>query len=275
MIIWQYLVPKHKLSTLVHRIMRIETVWVKNAIIKWFAKQYQVNLSEAVRENTADYTSFNDFFTRSLKPDARPIAPENLICPVDGKVSQLGLIHDGQVITAKSQAYTLTQLLGDTNKSKNLENGHCMTVYLSPKDYHRIHMPCDGKLTAMTYIPGTLFSVNEESVAKIPALLARNERVICYFNTIFGEIALVLVGAVFVGSMQTVWQQKITPPYSKTSKNWTYNSEDIHLNKGEELGRFNMGSTIILILPNQFNGEVKELFTNTILGQSIQMGNAL
>ena len=271
MTFWQYLLPKHLLSAWMHQIMQIKVVWFKNALINWFVKKFQVNLSQAQRENTSDYQHFNDFFTRSLKPSVREIATTSLVCPVDGKVSQLGDISTGKIITAKSQHYSLKQLLGISDKADYFANGHYLTAYLSPKDYHRIHMPCDGKLCSMTYIPGTLFSVNEQSTQNIPVLLARNERVVCYFDTEFGQIALVLVGAIFVGSMQTVWHQRITPPYGQSVKQWQYKQVNIELKKGQELGRFNMGSTIILILPRQTDNP----FTQIKLNDSVQMGQAL
>lgn len=271
MTFWQYLLPKHLLSIGIHRVMQIQTPWFKNTLIKWFIKQFKVDLSLANRSQISEYLSFNDFFTRALKPEVRKIAAHGLVCPVDGKVSQLGNIHSGYVLSAKAQPYSVLQLLGQQDKADYYTHGSCITVYLSPKDYHRIHMPCDGQLKSMTYIPGTLFSVNQQSTQNIPALLARNERVICYFDTPYAEMAFVLVGAVFVGSMQTIWHGKITPPYGKKIKHWHYDSVDIRLSKGEELGRFNMGSTILQLLPKQ----VEDLYTNTKLGDLVQMGQGL
>lgn len=271
MIIWQYLIPKHLLSLGIHRLMKIRLKWFKNAIIKWFVKTYQVDLTEAIIEDINQYEHFNAFFSRQLKPKVREIAPHALISPADGVVSQLGTIHQNHILTAKSQAYSLVQLLGSQTEVKKFSQGYSLTIYLSPKDYHRVHMPISGQLKRMIYLPGALFSVNEKSVANIPALLAKNERVICYFDTLLGEVAIILVGAIFVGSMETVWHGCITPPYGKNVKNWDYTSVNIHLNKGEELGRFNMGSTVIMLMGKQENNP----FANTDFNQNIKMGQAL
>ena len=251
--------------------MQVRSGWFKNTLIKWFIHRYQVNLDEAIISDIKQYEHFNAFFTRALKPEMRKIAPQAVVSPADGVVSQLGEIHQGCILMAKSQTYQLAQLLGSQPGANYFAQGYGLTIYLSPKDYHRVHMPVSGQLKRMTYIPGTLFSVNEKSVVNIPALLARNERLICYFDTLFGEMAVILIGAIFVGSMQTVWQGKITPPYGKTVKHWDYKSVNIYLNKGEELGRFNMGSTVIVLMPKQASSP----FTNTKYQQTIEIGQAL
>lgn len=253
MIWWQYVTPQHWLSKLMFRFARIKNVWLKNRFIAWFVKSYQVNLSEAVRENIEDYQHFNDFFTRALKPDARKIADSLIICPVDGRVSQVGNINNAQIIQAKNHRYSVEQLLDNDIRSVEFKAGFFATIYLAPKDYHRIHMPYDGKLISMSYIPGDLFSVNQTTAENVDGLFARNERIVCYFETEFGLCAFVLVGAIFVGSMQTVWHGQINPSYQKQIQYFDYSNKSISLKKGQELGRFNMGSTVIMLMPNQTN----------------------
>ena len=250
------------------RFAKIETLWIKNTCTRWFVNKYNVNLAEAELENIEDYINFNDFFTRALKTDLRPISESKLISPVDGVVSQAGKIQDSQILQAKGRQYSTSELLVD-KASKELENGSFATIYLSPKDYHRIHMPCDGVLISMKYIPGNLFSVNQNTVNQVKRIFARNERLICLFDTDFGVMAFVLVGAIFVGSMQTEWQGQITPPYSKKVINYDYKGREIRLAKGDELGRFNMGSTVIMLLPEDFP-EMK-----LHAGQQLKMGQAL
>ena len=263
----QFLLPQHLLSRLMFRFARIKTSWIKNTFTAWFVSNYGVNLSEAKFENIEEYKDFNDFFTRSLKSDSRPISNSKLISPVDGVVSQCGSIEDSMILQAKSKKYSVSALLADNSKN-NFFNSFA-TIYLSPKDYHRIHMPCNGILKTMKYIPGNLFSVNQSTVNKIDNVFARNERIVCIFDTDFGEIALIMVGAIFVGSMQTSWEGQITPPYTKSVKNYNYNNDHISILKGDELGRFNMGSTVILMLPK----ESLELFLKQ--GQPIKMGQSI
>jgi len=268
--VWlQYLLPQHLLSKLMFRFSRIENTWLKNAFTHWFVKSYKVDLSQANRELVEDYKHFNDFFTRSLKPGARPIADSKIICPVDGAISQVGKINNTQILQAKGRDYSVGQLLGNDPRSVEFTDGFFTTIYLSPKDYHRIHMPYDGQLVSMDYIPGDLFSVNQQTAQNVDNLFARNERVVCYFETEFGLCAFVLVGAIFVGSMQTVWHGQINPPYKKQVQHFDYQDQSIALKKGEELGRFNMGSTVILLMPNQdkkFNLKESEV---------VRMGQAL
>lgn len=265
----QYLLPQHWLSKLMFRFTRIENTWLKNTFIHWFVKTYQVDLSQAKREQIQDYKHFNDFFTRSLKPDARVIANKPVICPVDGLVSQVGTIDNTQILQAKNHHYNTQQLLANNEKANEFTVGFFTTIYLSPRDYHRIHMPYDGKLIAMDYIPGDLFSVNQKTVQNVDNLFARNERVVCYFQTQFGLCAFVLVGAIFVGSMQMVWHGQINPPYAKTVQHFDYQNQNIQLKKGEEMGRFNMGSTVIMLMPNQNNK------LNLKAGETVKMGQAL
>jgi phosphatidylserine decarboxylase len=268
--IWlQYLMPQHWLSKLMFRFARIENTWLKNTFTHWFVESYQVNLSEAKREHVEDYKHFNDFFTRSLKSGARPITNSAIICPVDGTVSQVGKINNTQILQAKGHEYSVDQLLANDPRSAEFNHGFFTTIYLSPKDYHRIHMPYDGKLVSMDYIPGDLFSVNQQTAQNVDNLFARNERVVCYFETEFGLCAFILVGAIFVGSMQSVWHGQINPPYKKQVQHFDYQDQDIQLKKGEEMGRFNMGSTIIMLSPNQDNPfNLSEL-------EVVRMGQAL
>ena len=254
----QYLVPQHLLSTAMHWFMQMETPWIKNAQIKLLAKLYKIDLSEVPLDDITDYPSFNSFFTRSLKPGSRPIdsAPTTLVSPADGVVSQSQHLQGNTLIQAKCHDYTLEALLGgDIEYAKQFYNGDAAVIYLSPKDYHRIHMPCDGTLLSMTYVPGDLFAVNPATVRNVEGLFARNERLIIRFENEHGIFCLIMVGAIFVGSMETVWQGKITPPYQPTLQHWDYD-EPLAFHKGEEIGRFNMGSTVILLTPE---GQIPEL----------------
>ena len=268
--VWlQYLLPQHWLSKLMFRFARIENTWLKNTFTHWFVKAYQVDLSEANREQVEDYKHFNDFFTRSLKPGARPIADSKIICPVDGAASQVGSIDNTKILQAKGRSYSAQALLGSEEKAPIFQDGFFATIYLSPKDYHRIHMPYDGKLVSMDYIPGDLFSVNQQTAQNVDNLFARNERVVCYFETEFGLCAFVLVGAIFVGSMLSVWHGQINPPYKKQVQHFDYQDQNITLKKGDEMGRFNMGSTVILLMSNQ--GKQFKLKASEV----VRMGQAL
>lgn len=247
---WQYLVPKHLLSTWMHALMNSETVWFKRVVINQLVKFYGVNLQEAKRSNAEDYSSVNDFFTRSLAEDARPIDdnPQAMVSPADGKISQTGQLKNNQLVVAKGNHYSVEALLGgDVQLAQQFHDGDFAVVYLSPKDYHRIHMPFDGKLLSMMYVPGDLFAVNPSTVKMVPELFARNERLVISFETAAGPMVLVMVGAIFVGSMETVWQGKITPNYGHTLAYWDYQAESLHFEKGQEIGRFNMGSTVVML----------------------------
>ena len=248
----QYLMPGHLISRLIHRFTRIETPAIKNPFTRWFAAKFQINLAEAANGDLTAYRHFNAFFTRELKPGLRPICAQanTLACPVDGRVSQAGPIREGRVFQAKGHDYSLQTLLGgDAELATRFANGHFTTIYLSPRDYHRIHMPCSGTLREMIHVPGRLFSVNPATTRVIPGLFARNERVVSIFDTEFGPMAMVKVGAVNVGSIETVWAGEITPPAGRAAQHWYYDAEQaITLEKGAEMGRFNMGSTVVLVM---------------------------
>ena len=263
----QFLLPQHLLSRLMFRFARIQSPWIKNSFTSWFVSKYKVNLNEALLEDIDEYKHFNDFFTRALKDGSRPISDSQLVSPVDGLVSQYGSIKDSLIVQAKGKKYSVESLLAEN--SKNDLYTSFVTIYLSPKDYHRIHMPLDGSLKSMKYIPGNLFSVNQRTVDDIDQVFARNERLVCYFDSEYGEIALVMVGAIFVGSMETSWEGQITPPYNKSVKTFEYDSHQIKLSKGEELGRFNMGSTVILLLPRNVSKMNFEFNKTLKMGQSL------
>lgn len=246
----QYILPHHFLSNLMSKFTHSEIKVWKNLMIKQIIKFYGVNMSEAKEQNIDNFSSFNHFFTRELKLDARPITTvKNAIaCPADGAVSQAGLIEQGKIFQAKGKSFSATDLLGaDINRAKPFEQGSFSTIYLSPKDYHRLHMPVRGTLTEMIHIPGRLFSVNNATTHSVPGLFAKNERVACLFDTELGPMALVLVGAIFVSSIETTWHGVVTPPTRNSVRSWKYQNNEIILAKGEEMGRFNMGSTIIVL----------------------------
>ena len=263
----QFLIPQHLLSKLMFRFARIQTPWIKNTFTSWFVSTYKVDLKEAKLQDINEYKHFNDFFTRALKTDSRPISDSKVVPPVDGEVSQFGSIEESLIVQAKGKKFSVEALLANQSK-KDLYTSFA-TIYLSPKDYHRIHMPLDGSLKSMKYIPGKLFSVNQNTVNNIDQVFARNERLICYFDTEFGEIALVMVGAIFVGSMETSWEGQITPPYNNSVKTFEYSSSQIKLCKVEELGRFNMGSTVILLLPHNAPSMNIEFNKTLKMGQSL------
>ena len=246
----QYILPHHFLSGIMHRLARCENRRWKNAFIKLIVRLYGVNLAEAQEPNPEAYPSFNAFFTRALKPEARPLCNEAnaLLCPADGAISQIGEITTGRILQAKGKLFDATELLGgDPERAKPFLNGKFATIYLSPRDYHRLHMPLAGTLREMVHIPGRLFSVNAATANSVPNLFARNERVAAIFDTEAGPMALVLVGAIFVASIETVWHGEVTPPTRAEVKTWTYGEDAPRLAKGEEMGRFNMGSTIIVL----------------------------
>jgi phosphatidylserine decarboxylase len=220
------------------------------AIIRWFVRRYGVDMNEAADADITHYQSFNDFFTRALKPGVRPMAEAPLICPVDGAISQFGAIERDQIFQAKGHRYSTTALVGgDAALAAHFQDGLFATLYLSPKDYHRIHMPCDGRLLRMIHVPGDLFSVNPTTARGVPGLFARNERVVCVFDTAFGPFVLALVGATIVGSMATVWHGVVNPPRSATVREWSYTDQDLRLKQGAEMGRFLLGSTVVMLFP--------------------------
>ncbi len=273
-ILLQRIIPQHWLSMQMYKLTRCKIGFIKNFLIKTVIKLYKVDMDVAVEQNPANYIHFNDFFVRQLRTDARPVTAEEkaIASPVDGAVSQIGPINDTQLFQAKGKTYSLSSLLAnDQTLSDFFINGHFATLYLSPRDYHRIHMPLDGRLKKMTYVPGKLFAVNQRTVRHVPALFARNERTIIWFDTKAGPMVIILVGAIFVGSMETVWHQgMITPPYGNEIKTWEYDGS-LTLKKGEEMGRFNMGSTVILLFGKDQIRWVEELQRDSIL----QMGQLI
>lgn len=244
----QYLLPKQLLTTLAGRFASAHAGRLTTAVIRRFVARYKVDMSEAAVTDIASYASFNDFFTRALRPGLRPLAECAVVCPVDGAVSQLGPIERDQIFQAKGHHYSTTALLGgDAQLAAQFEDGHFATIYLSPRDYHRIHMPVDGRLLSMAHVPGELFSVNPTTARGVPGLFARNERVVCIFDTPLGPMALVLVGATIVGSMATVWHGQVNPPRTGQPRRWDYAGQQITLRQGEEMGRFLLGSTVVLL----------------------------
>ena len=247
----QYLTPNHAINVFAGWVAGHERGWVTTKIIRWFVRKYGVNMDEALNSDIASYASFNDFFTRALAPGARPLARADLICPVDGAISQFGPISGDQIFQAKGHRYSTTALVGgDAALAEQFKDGSFATLYLSPRDYHRIHMPCDGRLKQMIYVPGDLFSVNPITARGVPGLFARNERVVCVFDSARGPFVLVLVGATIVGSMATVWHGVVNPPRLLDVKTWNYADQVVELKQGDELGRFLLGSTVVVLVPN-------------------------
>ena len=254
----QYLLPKKALTA--YAGWRASREWGPHTtrLIGGFVAKYGVDMSEAANPDITSYKSFNEFFTRALKPGARPLASADLICPVDGAISQFGAIRHDQIFQAKGHAYSTTALVGgDAVLASQFQDGHFATLYLSPKDYHRIHMPCDGRLLRMIHVPGELFSVNPLTARGVPGLFARNERVVCVFESAQrGPFVLTLVGATIVGSMATVWHGVVNPPRVSDVREWRYDDQNIALKQGDEMGRFLLGSTVVMLFPQaalQFN----------------------
>lgn len=246
----QYLLPKKALTIFAGKIAGAKAGRVTTGLIRWFIGKYNVNMSEAANPDIHSYASFNEFFTRALRNGARPIADSAYICPVDGAISQFGAIDTDQIFQAKGHRYTTTELVGgDRELGARFENGSFATLYLSPRDYHRIHMPCDGRLMRMIYVPGDLFSVNPTTARGVPRLFARNERVVCVFEGEAGPFVLVLVGATIVGSMETVWHGVVNAARLGIVREWHYDKQFISLKKGEEMGRFLLGSTVVMLFP--------------------------
>lgn len=263
------LVPLRSLSRVLGWLADRRWGLVTTAVIRAFVKRYRVNLSEAQVTSADGYASFNEFFTRPLREGVRPFcAAPQLACPVDGCISELGPIEQGQILQAKGQQYSLAQLLGDEALAAGFAGGDFATIYLSPKDYHRIHMPIAGRLTEMLHIPGSLFSVNPASVQSIPALFARNERVVCQFDTELGPMAMVLVGATVVGSIETTWAGVVTPPRQTEVRRWQYREREIRLARGDEMGRFRLGSTVILV----FGAKAVTLASSLAAGVPVRLG---
>jgi phosphatidylserine decarboxylase len=251
----QYLLPKQAITALAGRGASARGGAFTTLVIRWFVRRYGVNMAEAAQPDVASYPTFNEFFTRALKPGARPLADAPLICPVDGAISQFGAIAGDQIFQAKGHHYSTTALVGgDTALAARFQDGAFATLYLSPKDYHRIHMPCDGRLVRMIHVPGALFSVNPATARGVPGLFARNERVVCVFESTRGPFVLALVGATIVGSMATVWHGVVNPPRVGELREWRYDDQTIAFRQGEEMGRFLLGSTVVLLFPKGFCG---------------------
>ena len=268
----QYFLPKQALTLLAGRIANTEAGEATTRLIRWFIGRYNVNMAEAANPDPASYSSFNSFFTRALKPGARPLAKAAFICPVDGAISQFGPIRQDQIFQAKGHDYSTTTLVGgDTALAAKFDNGHFATIYLSPRDYHRIHMPADGRLLRMIHVPGDLFSVNPTTARGVPGLFARNERVVCEFETASGPFVLVLVGATIVGSMATVWHGVVNPPRSGEVREWRYHDQQIVLKKGEEMGRFLLGSTVVLLYPK----DTVRFDSSWVAAKPVRLGEAM
>jgi phosphatidylserine decarboxylase len=246
----QYLFPKRLLTQFGGLVAGWRGGPVTRAIVRRFVRKYKVDMSEAANPDIESYASFNDFFTRPLREGVRPIADVPFVCPVDAAISQFGPIEHDQIFQAKGHSYSTRALIGgDQALAHKFNHGHFATLYLAPRDYHRIHMPCDGRLVRMIYIPGDLFSVNPLTARHVPGLFARNERVVCVFDTEYGPFVNVLVGATIVGSMATVWHGVVNPPRTGRMREWRYEDQDIRLKKGEEMGRFLLGSTVVMLFP--------------------------
>ena len=246
----QYLLPKGALTNFAGRVAGAKGGAMTTRLIRWFVGRYDVNMDEALEPDIGHYASFNEFFTRALRPDARPLAAADWVCPVDGRISQFGAIEDDQIFQAKGHQFSTTALVGgDRALAAQFQHGSFANLYLSPRDYHRIHMPCDGRLTRMIYVPGELFSVNPTTARGIPGLFARNERVVCVFESAHGPFVMTLVGATIVGSMATVWHGVVNPPRTAEVREWNYAEQNIVLQQGQELGRFLLGSTVVMLFP--------------------------
>ena len=268
---FQYLLPQHALSRLILRATRVRAPWFKNWLIRGFLKLYAIDMSDAVQSDPLSFGSFNEFFTRELKNGSRHIAPglQEIACPVDGAISEAGQIEGDRLLQAKGRNYTLSELLAAQSWAKDFEGGSFATIYLAPFNYHRIHMPVRGELRETVYVPGRLFSVNAATATQVPRLFARNERVLTLFDTACGQVALILVGALNVGSMATVWAGDITPAGRRVVT--TLPPQAVTLDKGAELGRFNMGSTVILL----FQAGRVRWHADTRAGAAVRLGQSL
>ena len=276
LIVWLItILPHHFISRAFYFISRLNNSAFQHYLIRWYSKHFSINLDEVSNSDLSSYKHLNAFFVRSLRPEARPIHNQNngIVSPVDGKISQSGEIHNDILIQAKNHSYDLSSLVGDEGLARPFINGHFSTIYLSPKDYHRIHMPLEGKLTDMLHIPGRLFSVSQFSVNNIDRLFARNERVVCLFDTAAGKMALILVGAINVAAIETIWEGLVTPPHGKVITSKQYRENSITLTAGQEMGRFNMGSTVILLTEQgKFNWETDTLNPETVLKMGQRIG---
>ena len=271
-VLLQYLYPKQAMTAFAGKVANAKAGRITTAIIRWFIGRYNVNMGEAAEPDIAHYPTFNAFFTRALRPGARPLADADFICPVDGSISQFGAIDDDRIIQAKNHDYSTVALVGgDRDLAAHFQHGNFATLYLSPKDYHRVHMPCAGRLTRMIFVPGSLFSVNPVTARGVPELFARNERVVCVFETEHGRFVLAFVGATIVGSIETVWHGVVNPPGAREVKEWQYRPQDWVFGKGDEMGRFSLGSTVVLLFPKErlrFNPE-------WVPGRAVRLGEMM
>lgn len=273
----QHLLPKQALTSLMGWLAGARGGAATTATIRAFVRRYGVNMAEAAQPDAAAYSTFNEFFTRALQPGARPLAQADLICPVDGAISQFGAIDGDRIFQAKGHHYTTQALVGgDGALAAHFHQGLFATLYLSPRDYHRIHMPCAGRLLRMIHVPGDLFSVNPATAQGVPGLFARNERVVCVFDSDAGPWVLVLVGATIVGSMATVWHGVVNPPRPGTVREWTYHDQDIRLAQGQEMGRFLLGSTVVMLFPRPPEGGTRLNFNPAWApGRPIRLGETM
>ncbi|MTI99416.1 MAG: phosphatidylserine decarboxylase [Marinobacter adhaerens] len=270
----QYITPQLGVSNLAGRLADSDSSpALKNRVIKWFIGRYGVDMSEAAETDPEAYPTFNAFFTRALKPGIRPLADgeKTLVSPVDGAISQLGQVTGDRVFQAKGQSFSLSELLGgEEATTEPFTSGEFSTIYLSPKDYHRIHMPMAGTLRQMIHVPGKLFSVNPVTAENVPNLFARNERVVCIFDTDSGPMAMVLVGAMIVGSVETRWAGVVVPGSRQVTSTRYEGEQAISFEKGEEMGRFRLGSTVIMVMPK---GAVT-WNSDQVAGKTVRMGEA-
>jgi phosphatidylserine decarboxylase len=268
----QYLLPKRLITQFAGKVANLRGGALTHAIIRRFVAKYGVNMAEAADPRIESYPTFNEFFTRPLREGLRPIADADFVCPVDAAISQFGPIEHDQIFQAKGHSYSTRALVGgDQQLAHQFDHGHFATLYLAPKDYHRIHMPCEGRLKRMIYIPGDLFSVNPLTARHVPHLFARNERVVCVFDTAHGPFVNVLVGATIVGSVATVWHGIVNPPRTRDIREWHYDDKDIVLAKGAEMGRFLLGSTVVMLFPKN----VVTFVTDWAPSKSVRLGEAM
>lgn len=249
---FQKILPRRSVTRLAGAVASSQQRWLAQPMIRWFIERYGVDMSEALHPQPEHYASFNDFFTRALRPGARPLASCDWICPVDGAISQLGRVQQGRIVQAKGRDYTAAELLADPERAAIYADGYFATLYLSPRDYHRIHMPCDGRLLRMSHVPGDLYSVNPATAQGLDRLFARNERLVCWFEGPQGPFVLVLVGATIVGSMATSWHGVVNTERPGAIRHWQYGAQghaEVALRQGEEMGRFQLGSTVIVLMP--------------------------
>ena len=271
-VLLQYALPKQALTAFAGSVASASRGTRTTRLIRWFIRKYDVDMSEAANPDPASYATFNDFFTRALRPGARPLADAHLICPVDGAISQFGSIDHDQIFQAKGHRYSTTAVVGgDVDLAARFEGGLFATLYLSPRDYHRVHMPCAGTLARMIHVPGDLFSVNPVTARGVPGLFARNERVVCVFDSVHGPFVMVLVGATIVGSMATVWHGVVNAPRVSRVREWSYERGAMALKQGAEMGRFLLGSTVVMLFPASFH----QFHPHWAAGGPVRLGEAM